>query len=179
MAAVTSTLMAVGGLGLSASQMVQANKDRQAASTAAKQAASTIKGTRQANAFQALQAPDVASLAQQANLQSQAQSVQALQEMGPEGAAMIANVGQGARAANLQAAQNQAGINYQRDTAQAQAQQGINRDQYLTETNLAMSQLQGAQQADVNAQAQKNAAITGIFGSLGQISTGLGEAAPL
>ena len=42
-----------------------------------------------------------------------------------------------------------------------------------------MSQLQGAQQEEMNAQMQKQAAISGIFGSLGQIATGVGEAAPL
>ncbi len=179
MAAVTSTLLAAGSLGLSASQMVKANKDEQKAQAASKLAASTIRNTRQQNAFQALQAPDVASLAQQANLQSQAQTVQALQDMGPEGAAMIASVGQGARASNLQAAQSQAGVNYQRDVAQAQAQQGINREQYAANINLEMSQLQGAGQAQMNAQASRNAAISGMFGAAGQIATGIGEAAPL
>ena len=104
MAAVTSTLIAAGSLGLTASQMVKANKDKQDAEQAASLAAASIQSAKQQNAFKALQAPDIASLAQQANLQSQAQSVQALRDMGPEGAAMIANVNQGTRMANLQAA---------------------------------------------------------------------------
>jgi len=179
MAAVTSTILAAGGLGLSAAQMVNANKKNQQAQDAKKLAATTLKGTKQANAFKSLQSPDISSYSRQANLQSQAQSVQALQEMGPEGAAMIANIDQGARASNLQTAERQAGMDYQRDAAQAQAQQGINRDQYITDTNLSMTQLEGAQQEEINAQMQKQAAISGIFGSLGQMATGLGDAVPL
>lgn len=179
MAGVTSTLMAAGSLGLTASQMVQANKDKQKAENAAKLAATAIKGASQQNAFEALQAPDIASYAQQANLQAQAQSVQALQGMGPEGAAMIANIGQGARSSNLQAAQSQAQINYQRDTAQAQAGQQINRDKYFTEIGLEKSRLEGAQLDAASADAAKNQAISGMFGAAGQIAGGLGEAIPL
>ncbi len=179
MAAVTSTIMAAGGLALSAKQMVDANKNKQSADQAAKIAAATIKGTKQANAFQALQAPDVASLAEQTAKQTQAQSVQALQEMGPEGAAQIANIDQNARAAGLQAAQAQGQVNFQRDAMQAQAQQGINEQQYATETALATSQLEGAQAESRGATAAKNQAIAGMFGAAGQAITGIGQAAPL
>jgi len=179
MAAITSTIMAAGGLALSAAQMVKANKDQKAAQSAANLAAATIKSTKQQNAFKAMQAPDVASLAQQSNLQSQAQSVQALQEMGPEGAAMIAGIDMNARQGNLEAASQQGQVNFQRDQMQAQAQQNVNRDKYLTDTNMEMQRLQGAQQEDVNAQANKNAAITGMFTGLGGIASGLGEAMPL
>lgn len=179
MAAVTSTIMAVGGLALSAGQMVKANKDKQAAQSAAALAASTIKNTTQQNSFKALQAPDVSSLSEQSNLQSQAQTVQALQDMGPAGAAQIANVGQGTRMANLEAAQAQGQVNFQRDAMQAQAQQEINRDQYLTETNLEMARLEGAQNMEQQADINRNAAITGMFGAAGGIATGLGDAIPL
>ena len=108
MAAVTSTIVAIGGLALSAGQMVKANKDGQIADEAAKLAAASIKNTTQENAFEALQAPDVKSLAEQANLQAQANTVNALQDMGPEGAAQVVNAGQAARQGNLQAAQAQA-----------------------------------------------------------------------
>lgn len=179
MAAVTSTVLAVGGLGLSAAQAVKANKDKAQADAAVAKATAAIKATTQQNAFQSLQAPDVKSLMEQANLQSQAQSVQALQEMGPEGAAQIANVEQAARMSNLQAAQTQGQVNYQRDLAEAGAQQRINEQQYLTDIRVEQMKRQDAQAEAAQAEARRNAAIQGMFGAAGDIVTGLGEAIPL
>ena len=176
MPAITSTIVAVGGLALSAGQMVKANKDGQRADEAAKLAAASIKNTTQENAFEALQAPDVKSLAEQANLQAQANTVNALQDMGPEGAAQVVNAGQAARQGNLQAAQAQAETNFKRDTYEANAQQGINSQQYKTEMDMEKSRLEGAQSASAAAEANKNAAIAGMFGAAGQAVTAGGDA---
>jgi len=179
MAAATSAIIALGGLGLSAGQMVKANKDKQKAAAAATAAAGAIANNKQKNPFESLQAPDVASLAQQANLQTQAQSVRAVQGMGAEGAGAIGQIGLSARSSNLQASEAQAKINYQRDAAQAQAQQEIDAQQYTTETGLELSRLQGAQQEMISADAKRSAAISGMFGAAGQAVTGIGDAAPL
>ena len=176
MPAITSTIVAVGGLALSAGQMVKANKDKEKADSAAKLAAASIKNVTQENAFEALQAPDVKSLAEQANLQAQANTVNALQDMGPEGAAQIVNAGQAARQGNLQAAQAQAEANFKRDTYEANAQQGINSQQYKTEMDMEKSRLEGAQSASAAAEANKNAAIAGMFGSAGKAVTAGGNA---
>lgn len=176
MPAITSTIVAVGGLALSAGQMVKANKDKQQADSAAKLAAATIKNTTQENAFEALQAPDVKSLAEQSNLQAQANTVNALQDMGPEGAAQIVKTDEAAREANLQAAEDQAKIIYQRDLSEASAQQGINSQQYQTEMAMEQSRLEGAQAASAQAEMNKNAAIAGMFGSAGQAVTAGGNA---
>jgi len=176
MAAVTSTILALGGLGLSAAQAVKANKDKQAASSAANLAAATIKNTTQQNAFKALQAPDIKSLAEQQSIQTQATQTQALQEMGGAGAAMITGAGTAARETGLQAAQAQGQVNFQRDAMEAQAGQAINAQQYKTETELEMARLQGAQNASLDADTAKNAAITGMFGSAGQAVDAVGNA---
>lgn len=176
MPAVTSTIVAVGGLALSAGQMLKANKDKKNADEAAKRAADSIKNATQENAFEALQAPDVKSLAEQANLQAQANTVNALQDMGPEGAAQIPITEQAARQANLQAAQAQAETNFKRDSYEANAQQGINSQQYKTEMDMEKSRLEGAQSASAAAEANKNAAIAGMFGSAGQAVTAGGDA---
>lgn len=176
MPAVTSTIVAVGGLALSAGQMVKANKDKEKADSAAKLAAASIKNATQENAFEALQAPDVKSLAEQANLREQANTLSALRDMGTEGAAQVVKVGEAARQGNLQAAQAQAETNFKRDTYEANAQQGINSQQYKTEMDMEKSRLEGAQSASAAAEANKNAAIAGMFGAAGQAVTAGGNA---
>ena len=176
MPAITSTIVAVGGLALSAGQMVKANKDGQRADEAAKLAAASIKNTTQENAFEALQAPDVKSYAEQSNLQVQANTVDALKDMGTEGAAQVVKVEETARQGNLQAAELQAETNFKRDTYEANAQQGINSQQYKTEMDMEKSRLEGAQSASAAAEANKNAAIAGMFGAAGNAVTAGGNA---
>jgi hypothetical protein len=179
MAAITSTVLAVGGLGLSAAQAVKANKDKQSAVAAAAKAAAAVKAVDQQNAFKSLQAPDVKSMMEQRNLQSQALTVGALQEMGTEGAAQIANVYGETRESNLEATETQSKLNYQRDLAEAGAQQRINEQQAATERNLELMRLEGAQGAVAQAEANRNAAIQGMFGATSGIVEGLGKAVSL
>ena len=176
MPAITSTIVAVGGLALSAGQMVKATKDKEKADSAAKLAAASIKNATQENAFEALQAPDVKSYAEQSNLQVQANTVDALKDMGTEGAAQVVKVEETARQGNLQAAELQAETNFKRDTYEANAQQGINSQQYKTEMDMEKSRLEGAQSASAAAEANKNAAIAGMFGAAGQAVTAGGDA---
>ena len=166
MAAVTSTILALGGLGLSAAQMVKANKDKEAAESAAKLAMATIKNNYQQNAFKALHAPDIKSLAEQQSVQTQAMQTQAFQEMGGAGAAMVTAAGTAARESGLKASQAQGELNFKRDAMQAQQQSNINAQKYQAETNLEMANLEGAQVAARDAEESKNAAFEGMFGSL-------------
>jgi hypothetical protein len=127
MAAVTSTLVALGGVGLSAAQAIKANKDMKQAASAADLAKNQLKQIKETNPFKAVQTPMLGfELAQQQQSQREAQMVGALEGAGAEG--IIGGIGQVAAAGNeqdmaLAAQANQA--QYGRDVAQAEAQLGI------------------------------------------------------
>lgn len=169
MAAVTSTIVALGGLGLSAAQAIKANKDMKSASQAATKAAGELKNIKEFNAFKQVQVPTLGyELAQQSQAQATTQAMQSLQGAGAEGViGGVGNVlqatGEQALALSAQAGQAQS----QRDMAQAEAEQGIEARRQEREYLIGSNELQSAQMQRTDAEERKNAAIEGMFNSAG------------
>lgn len=173
MAAVTGTIVALGGLGLSAAQAIKANKDMKTASQAAAQAASELKNIKEFNAFKQVQVPTLGyELAQQSQAQAATQAMQSLQGAGAEG--VIGGVGNVLQAGNDQALNLAAQANqvqYQRDMAQAEAEQGIQARQAERGFYAGINEIQNAQMQRVAAEERRNAAIEGMFSSAGTALT--------
>jgi hypothetical protein len=173
MAAVTGTIVALGGLGLSAAQAIKANKDMKTASQAAEKAAGELKNIKEFNAFKQVQVPTLGfDLAQQSQAQATTQAVQALQGAGAAG--VIGGVGNVLQATNEQALNlaAQAGqAQFQRDMSQAEAEQGIQARKQEREFMIGSNALQSAQQQRVAAEENRNAAIEGMFSSAGTALT--------
>ena len=177
MAAVTSTLVALGGVGLSAAQAIKANKDMKQAASAADLAKNQLKQIKETNPFKAVQTPMLGfELAQQQQSQREAQMVGALEGAGAEG--IIGGIGQVAQAGNeqdmaLAAQANQ--TQFQRDMAQAEAESGIEARKAERDwmTGIGDIQMQNA----IRAQSEKNrnTAIEGAFSSLCTAATGADE----
>ena len=173
MAAVTSTIVALGGLGLSAAQAIKANKDMKSASQAATKAAGELKNIKEFNAFKQVQVPTLGyELAQQSQAQATTQAMQSLQGAGAEGViGGVGNVlqasGEQALALSAQAGQAQS----QRDMAQAEAEQGIQARKQQREFEIKSNELQSAQMQRVTAEERKNAAFEGMFKSAGSALT--------
>jgi hypothetical protein len=181
MAAVTGTIVALGGLGLSAAQAIKANKDMKTASQAAEKAAGELKNIKEFNAFKQVQVPTLGfDLAQQSQAQATTQAVQALQGAGAAG--VIGGVGNVLQATNEQALNlaAQAGqAQFQRDMSQAEAEQGIQARKQEREFMIGSNALQSAQQQRVAAEENRNAAIEGMFTSLGSAATSAAGLVPL
>ena len=181
MAAVTSTIVALGGLGVSAAQAIQANKQMKQASQAAQQAASELKNIKEFNAFKQVQVPTLGfNLAQQSGAQATTQAMQSLQGAGAEG--VIGGVGNVLQASNEQALNlaAQAGqAQFQRDTAQAEAEQGIQARKQEREYLIGTNALQSAQMQRAAAQENRNAAIEGMFTSAANALTSGSKAVDL
>lgn len=181
MAAVTGTIVALGGLGLSAAQAIKANKDMKTASQAAEKAAGELKNIKEFNAFKQVQVPTlVFDLAQQSQAQATTQAMQSLQGAGAEG--VIGGVGNVLQATNEQALQlaAQGGqAQFQRDVAQAEAEQGIQARKQEREFMIGSNALQSAQTQRVAAEEKRNAAIEGMFSSLGSAATSAAGLVPL
>lgn len=173
MAAVTGTIVALGGLGLSAAQAIKANKDMKTASQAAEKAAGELKNIKEFNAFKQVQVPTLGfDLAQQSQAQATTQAMQSLQGAGAEG--VIGGVGNVLQATNEQALQLAAQgqqAQFQRDVAQAEAEQGIQARKQERERMIGEDALQSAQLQRSAAEERKNAAIEGMFGSVGTALT--------
>jgi hypothetical protein len=173
MAAVTGTIVALGGLGLSAAQAIKANKDMKTASQAAQKAAGELKNIKEFNAFKQVQVPTLGfDLAQQSQAQATTQAMQSLQGAGAEG--VIGGVGNVLQAGNEQALNlaAQAGqAQYQRDMAQAEAEQGIQARQQEREYMIGTNELISAQNQRASAEENRNAAIEGMFSSAGTALT--------
>lgn len=181
MAAVTGTIVALGGLGLSAAQAIKANKDMKTASQAAEKAAGELKNIKEFNAFKQVQVPTLGfDLAQQSQAQATTQALQSLQGAGAEG--VIGGVGNVLQATNEQALQLAAQgsqAQYQRDMAQAEAEQGIQGRKQEREYMIGTNALQSAQMQRASAEERKNAAIEGMFSSAGGALTSVAGAVPL
>ena len=169
MAAVTGTIVALGGLGLSAAQAIKANKDMKTASQAAQKAAGELKNIKEFNAFKQVQVPTLGfDLAQQSQAQATTQAVEAAKAAGAEG--VIGGVGDIVRASGEQALNlaAQAGqTQYQRDMAQAEAEQGIQARKQERELISGLNEVQSAQMQRVAAEERRNAAVEGMFSSAG------------
>ena len=173
MAAVTSTIVAVGGLGLSAAQAVKANKDMKLAGKASEKASAELKGIKEQNAFKNVQVPTLGfELAQQAGAQRDAQALSAIQGAGAAG--VIGGVGQLAQAGlqgDLVLAASAQDAQYNRDLQQANAGQGIEARRGEREFNIGMGAKQDAELQRAQAQARKTAAIEGMVKSAGSALT--------
>ena len=173
MPAVTSTIVALGGLGLSAAQAIKSNKDMGIAQKASQKASNDLKSIKEQNQFKAVQVPTLGfDLAQQASAQRDAQALSAIQGAGAE--AVIGAVGQVAQAGvneDLQLAASAQNAQYERDLQQANAGQGIEARRGEREFNIGMGDKSDAEMRRYEAQMRKTAAIEGMFGAAGSALT--------
>jgi hypothetical protein len=177
MAAVTSTLVALGGIGVSAAQAIKSQSQMKEATQASNLAKQQLKQIKETNPFKALQVPTLGiDMARQQQSQRETQMIGALQGTGAEG--VLGGIGQLAAAGNEQdmalAAQADK-AQYDRDMAQAEAQLGIGARQAERDFTVGLGEVQ--QQNAIRAQAQKdrNAAITGALGSAADMATSLDD----
>lgn len=170
MAAVTGTIVALGGMGVSAAQAIGQNKAMKKAEAASKKATESLRAINEDNAFKQLQVPTLGTqLAQQSQAQREAQTMGMIQGAGAEG--VIGSVGQLALAGEQGDLQNAARLDelkYGRDAAQAEAQQGINARKQQRQYDIEMNEKQDAEYRRYQAEANRNAAIEGIFGFAAQ-----------
>jgi len=169
MAAVTTTIAAgtaLAGLGMSVGQAVKAQKDKNNAQAAAKQAASAIRDMKEMNAYEGLQVPTLGfELAQQGLDKTTMASLQTAQGAGAEG--VIGGVGRINEAQNAQELKLAAMANdaeYNRDELVAGAQQDINSNKFKQLSDLEISRLNNAQAAEYYAELRKQQAIEGAIG---------------
>lgn len=168
MAAVTSTVVALGGVGLSVGQAIKANKDQKKADAAALQAEQAMRNVREENVMKQVQVPTLGyDLAQEAQAQRDVSQIAALQGAGAAGViGGIGKVAQAGAAADLQLAAAAGQQQYQRDLAVAQAGQGIEQRRATREFATEQAALAGAQAASQEAQLRKQQAAQGIFSGL-------------
>lgn len=166
MAAATTTIVALGGLGLSAAQYAQANKKQKEAQKAAQQFTNELKNISRINNYKALGVPTLGyDLAKESQAQSTVASLDALKSMGAEGAGLVPRVQQQnleqdlALAAKMEQAQNR------RDMLVMQEQSAIDKEITDRNADILTAQATGAQQAAADAQTQKTKAIEGMVGS--------------
>lgn len=181
MPAVTSTIIALGGLGLSAAQAIKGQQQMKQASQAANQAANELKNIKEFNAFKQVQVPTLGfNLAQQSKAQGTTQALQSLQGAGAEGViGGVGNVVQAGNEQDLQLASQAQQAQYQRDMAQAEAEQGIQARKQERDYLIGTNKLQSAQMQRAAAEEKRNAAIGGMFESLGGVATGISGLVPL
>lgn len=177
MAAVTSTLVALGGIGVSAAQAIKSQQQMKQATQASNLAKQQLKQIKETNPFKALQVPTLGlEMAQQQQSQREAQMVGALQGVGAEG--VIGGIGNVAAAGNeqdlaLAAQANQA--QYGRDMAQAEAQLGIGARQAERDWMAGIGEIQQQNAILAQAQKNKNAAIEGALGFAGSAAESLDD----
>lgn len=175
MAAVTSTLVALGGVGLSAAQAIKANKDMKKAASQYELANKNLKAIKETNQFKGVQVPRLGfELAQQGQDQQTQQAIAALQGTGAEG--IIGGIGQLVGAGNeayLQQAAQANQTQFQRDMAQAEAGQGIEARRAEREYNIGANEAMDASIRRSEAEANRNAAIGSAFGALGTAAEGI------
>lgn len=181
MAAVTGTMIALGGLGISVAQAIKQNKAMKEADSVSQKASKYIKGITEQNAFKQTQVATLGTqLAQQSQAQTEAQTINMLKGAGAEGV-----IGGTVQLVN---ANNQAGLQmaaqldqakYERDAMQAQAQQGINSRKQEREFQIGMTEKQDAEMRRAQAEANRNAAIENAVGFAGSAISSLSKMAPL
>ena len=172
MAAVTSTLVALGGIGVSAAQAIKSNQQMKQAASAADLAKAQLKQIKETSPFKAVQTPMLGmELAQQQQSQREAQMIGALQGTGAEG--VIGGIGNVAAAGNeqdfaLAAQANQ--TQFQRDMAQAEAEQGIQARKAERDWMAGIGEIQQQNMMRAQAQKDRNAAIEGALGFAGSLA---------
>lgn len=175
MAAVTSTLVALGGIGLSAAQAIKANKDMKQAARAGDLSKQQLKQIKETNPFKAVQTPMLGfELAQEQQNQRMAQLAQMVTGLGAEGA--IGGIGQLAQAGNEQDLQLAAQANqaqFARDMAQAEAESGIQARKAERDWMTGIGEVQMENMKRAQAEFNRNNAIEGAFSSLGTAALGI------
>jgi hypothetical protein len=173
MAAVTGTIVALGGLGLSVAQAIGQNKAMKKAEEASKQATKELKSITEQNAFKQLQVPTLGTqLAQQSQAQREAQTMGMIQGAGAE--VVIGAAGQLTLAGQEEDLKNAARLDelkYERDAMQAQAQQGINTRKQQRDYEIAFGEKLDAEARRAQAEENRNAAIQSAFTSAGNALT--------
>jgi len=175
MAAVTSTIVALGGVGLSAAQAIKAGKEKKAADDAARKAEAAMRAVKEENVMKQVQVPTLGyDLAQQGQAQRDVSAISALQGAGAAGViGGIGKVAQAGAATDLQLAAQAERAQSQRDMAVAQSGQAIEGRRAQREFGIESNALAGAQAASAAAQAQQNQAYQGIAsGLLGAAGSG-------
>ena len=168
MAAVTGTIIALGGVGLSAAQAFKANKEMNTAAQAAEKAGQELRNIKEFNAFKQVQVPTLGfELAQQGQAQATTQAMQSLQGAGAEGViGVVPGLVAATTQADLERAAKQSEIQSQVDLQRAAGEQAIEARRQEREYFIGTQALQGAQ--DRRTQEQKNfaSALGGVFEGL-------------
>jgi len=174
MAAVTSAVVAAGGLALSAAQYVKQRGDLNKAEEAGAKAAQNLVSIKTENKLKGLQVPKLGTeLAQQSKDRGVKQSMDVLQQQGPEGAFQVSNI---VDASNTQDLKIAAGIEQREadlDKLIAQQDQTIETDQANIERELEMARLTGAGEARAAAEEGSRAAASDIASGVGGLGTSL------
>lgn len=179
MAAVTGVITAVAGLGLSVYGMYsqsEAQKDADKASEAAKKRLEQIE---EQNVMEAVQTPDISSLAFERIAQAEAAGLETLKGMGVEGAAQVTGMVEQGRQAGLEVAEKQAILEAQTDFQKAQVAQQIEGRRVDREIAIASGELEGAQLASAEARAGKRAATMDVVAGIGNVVGEVGGATSL
>ena len=170
MAAVTGTIVALGGLGVSVAQAVGQNKAMKKAEAASIKASQQLKSINEQNAFKQLQVPTLGTqLAQQSQAQRESRTINMLQEAGAEG--VIGGAGKvtvAGEEGDLKNAARLDDLKFERDAMQAQAQQGINQRKQQRDFEIFFGEKADAEFRRAQAEANRNKAIEGAFGFAGQ-----------
>jgi hypothetical protein len=174
---ITGLATSLLGTGMSIAQMVQANKEKKAAQSAALAAKKRIEGISSVNPFAQEQVPEDAYTKAMNTIKSQAsQGLQALQGAGAE--SLIGGVGnltQGVKDAALDVGAGLAEAKSNLSQRRAEAQLVMNRDKEQRLSDLYNLEVLGAGTAAGTAQANANAAKRGMFESIGGgVAAGLG-----
>ena len=174
---ITGLATSLLGTGMSIAQMVKANKDKKAAQGAALAAKKRIEGISSENPFAAVQVPMQGyNMAMDAVKSQAAQGLQAAQGAGAEGViGAIPGLTQATTGAALETGAQAAEAQYNLKRDQAAVQEEMNKRKESRLGELYGDELVGAQTAAAAAQANKTAAIGGMFESIGSgLSAGLG-----
>jgi len=181
MAALTSTLVAGAGLALNAYQAYEGVQQEKAAAKSAADIGAHQKMLAEQNRVAGVQVPQLGyQLAQQSGAQRTANQVEALQGAGT--AAILGGlpgINQQATAQDLQLAAQLDQAKYERDTFVAQQEQAMQARDVARKNDFLSSQLQGAQMARAEGQANINAGITGAAGTLGALAVQYDKTRPL
>jgi hypothetical protein len=181
MAAVTGTIVALGGLGVSVAQAIGQNKSMKKAEAASLQASKELKAINEQNAFKQLQVPTLGTqFAQESQAQRETQTMNMLQGAGAEG--VIGGVGQlvvAGEEGDFKNAVRLDELKYERDAMQAQAQQGINSRKQQRDFEIGFGEKSDAEYRRAQAEANRNAAIESAFGFAGSALTSASKLADL
>lgn len=156
-------------------QAIQANQKKKQAEASAKALANQAKEMKMKNAFATLQVSDKGErLAMEYGAAADMAALEAL-KASPEGAvggaSMLANQ---ARQRDLEIGAALSDKEFERDTMVAQGQQVADVENFRTQQDILSNQIMGAQQAVADAEATRNAAITGAVSSAAGAIEGVG-----